>query len=106
MKRIKTHHAEAKPTKPWRYKPRKLKDPIKRIRAYGPRPDRAEADGIMQYHLARIRYAKQIETTSWKAIADYLAANDPAEPMPRPLPGSPCQPQRAVYAPGAAVRRP
>lgn len=106
MKRIRAEYQEAPPRKRWRYKERKPKEVIKRIRATPPRPELEEADDVMQYHLARIRYSKEVEARSWKAIADYLAANDPAEPMPRPLDSPASPPQRAPYRPGAAVRRP
>jgi hypothetical protein len=51
---------------------------LKRIRVSVP-PEQIEADDFVQYHLARISYAKEVEQESWAAIAAYLASTAPAD---------------------------
>lgn len=41
----------------------------------------SEADDFVQFHLARVRLAKQLEEESWKKLAAYLAT--PASSPPK-----------------------
>jgi hypothetical protein len=80
MKRIRVNdqpriEPKAKTREP-RYRPRAR--PIKRVRV-SVEPQQIEADEFVQYHLARINYAKELERQSFAAIAEYLATTAPAD---------------------------
>jgi hypothetical protein len=80
MKRIKIHDDPPRKRKPLARircddsNPRSLK----RIRV-PTSPEHIEADEFVQYHLARISYAKEVEKDSWAEIAAYLAETAPAD---------------------------
>jgi hypothetical protein len=57
-------------------RPRTIKRVRVRVRA---QPEQIEADEFVQYHLARIGYAKEVERQSFAAIAEYLATTAPAD---------------------------